>query len=101
MIAANRRSDGAATDYEIAWVAMALRNLDGHGRCLDPDGSRASAVLDRCGPAGAAWVRGGACIPARFGEQASSSGHGATRYLPPIRADVVATSEDARHSEAK
>jgi len=67
MIAAYRRSDGAATDYEIAGVTMALRNLDGHGRCLNPDGSRASAVLDRCGPAGEAWVRGGACIPARFG----------------------------------
>ena len=47
MIAAYRRSDSAATDYEIAWVNVALRDLEGHRRCLGPDGSRASAVVDR------------------------------------------------------
>ena len=67
MIAAYRRSDGTATYYKIAWVTVALRDLEGHGRCLGPDGFRASAVVDRCGPAGAARVRGGARIPARFG----------------------------------
>jgi hypothetical protein len=67
MIAAYRRSDGAATCYKIAWVTVALRDRDGHGGCLGPDGFRASAVADRCGPAGAARVRGGARIPARFG----------------------------------
>jgi len=78
MIAAYRRSDGAATYYKIACVTVALRDLEGHGRCLGPDGFRASAVVDRCGPAGAARVRGGARIPARFGEQSSASGHGTT-----------------------
>jgi Domain of unknown function (DUF4192) len=34
MIAVYRRSDGAATDYEIALVTVALRDLDGHERCL-------------------------------------------------------------------
>jgi hypothetical protein len=67
MIAAYRRSEGALTDYEIVWVTVALWDLEGHGRCLGPGRSRASAVVDRCGPAGAAWVRGGARIPARFG----------------------------------
>jgi hypothetical protein len=73
MIAAYRRSDGAATEYKIAWVTVALRDLEGHGRCLGPDGFRASAVVDRCGPAGAAQVRG-ARIPARLGEQSLASG---------------------------
>jgi len=36
MIAAYRRSDGAATYYKIAWVTVALRDLEGHGRCLGP-----------------------------------------------------------------
>ena len=31
MIAAYRGNDGAATDYEIAWVTVALRDLEGHG----------------------------------------------------------------------
>jgi len=65
MIAAHRRSDRAATDYEIARVTVALRDLEGDGRCLGPD--PAPAVVDRCGPGGAAWVGGGARIPARFG----------------------------------
>jgi hypothetical protein len=82
MIAAYRRSDGAATDFKIAWVTVTLRDLEGHQRCLCPDGSRASAVVDRCGwqcgPAGAARVSGGARIPARFGEQSLASGHGVT-----------------------
>jgi len=60
MIAAYCRSDSAATDYEIARVTVALQDLEGDGRCLGPDGSRASAVVDRCGPAGAAWIGGGA-----------------------------------------
>ena len=87
MIAAYRRNDGAATYYKIAWVTVALRDLEGHGRCLGPDGFRSPAVVDRCGPAGTARVRGGACIPARFGEQSSASGHGAMRnsYINPAR----------------
>jgi hypothetical protein len=47
MIAANCRSDGAATYYKIAWVTVALRALEGHGRGLGPDGFRTSAVADR------------------------------------------------------
>ena len=31
MIAAYRGNDGGATDYEIAWVTVALRDLEGHG----------------------------------------------------------------------
>jgi hypothetical protein len=49
MTAAYRRSDGAATDFKIAWVTVTLRDFEGHRRCLGPDGSRASAVVDRCG----------------------------------------------------
>ena len=37
MIAAYRRSDGAATDFKIAWVTVTLRDLEGHQRCLCPD----------------------------------------------------------------
>jgi len=84
MIAAYRRSDGAATYYKIAWVTVALWDLEGHRRYLSPDGFRASAVVDRCGPAGGGpgtWRRP---HPARFGEQASASGHGARRNLPSI-----------------
>jgi len=68
MIAAYRRSASAATDYEIAWVTVALRDLEGDGRCIGPDGSRAGG----CGPmwsGSAAWIGGGARIPAPFGEQ--------------------------------
>ena len=56
MIAAYCRSDSAATDYEIARVTVALQDLEGDGRCLGPDGSRASAVVDRCGGAEAGYV---------------------------------------------
>ena len=76
MMAAYRRSDRAATDYEIARVTVALRDLEGDGRCPGPDGSRAGG----CGPmwsGGAAWMGGGARIPAPFGEQSSATGHGA------------------------
>jgi len=83
MIAANRRSDGAATYYKIAWVTVALRDLEGHGRCLGPDGFRASAVVDRCGPAGVARVRGGARIPARFGELLLVTGDDALSIIYP------------------
>jgi hypothetical protein len=47
MIAAYHRSDGAATDFKIAWLTVTLRDLEGHQRFLCPDGSRASAVVDR------------------------------------------------------
>ena len=65
MIAAYSRSDRAATDYEIARVTVALRIL----RVMDDVWVRnpAPAVVDRCRPGGAAWVGGGARIPARFG----------------------------------
>ena len=36
MIAAYHRSDGAATDFKIAWVTVTLRDLKGHQRCLCP-----------------------------------------------------------------
>jgi hypothetical protein len=56
MIVAYRRGDGAATNYEIAWVTVALAP-EGWGRCLGPDKSRA---------------------PCRLGDQSLASGHGAT-----------------------
>ena len=37
MIAAYHGSDGAATDFKIAWVTVTLRDLEGHQRCLCPD----------------------------------------------------------------
>jgi hypothetical protein len=84
MIAVYRRGYGATTDYEIAWMTVALRELrvkdaagsEGKGRCptLGPDGSRAPgrapAAVDRRGQAGAAWARGGARVPARLGDMA-------------------------------
>ena len=68
-----------ATYYKIAWVTVALRDLESHGRCLGPDGYRASAVVDRCGrraqpgyvaaPASllalAAWQSGNGAMQAR------------------------------------
>ena len=36
MIAAYRRSEGALIDYEIVWMTVALRDLEGHGRCSGP-----------------------------------------------------------------
>ena len=84
MIAAYHGSDGAATDFKLAWVTVTLRDLEGHQRCLCPDGSRASAVAGRCGwqcgPAGAARVSGGARVPARLA--AWQSGNGAVQARP-------------------
>jgi hypothetical protein len=102
MIAAYHRSDGAATDFKIAWVTVTLRDLEGHQRCRCPDGSRASAVVDRCGwqcgPAGAARVSGGARVPARLA--AWQSGNGAVQARPtrlrPV-ARVPRTSVDVRN----
>jgi len=37
MIAVYRRRYSATTDYEIAWVTVALRDLEGQGRCPGPD----------------------------------------------------------------
>ncbi len=53
-IASIGRGDGAATDYEIAWVTVVLRDLRVRAQRLGLDGSRAPAAADRCGPAGAA-----------------------------------------------
>jgi len=52
MIAAYRRSDGAATYYKIAWLTVALRDLEGHRRCLSPDG------FPRIGGCGPMWSGG-------------------------------------------
>jgi hypothetical protein len=40
------RGDGAATNYEIAWVTVALQHLRAGGRFLSPDRSRAPIVAD-------------------------------------------------------
>ena len=52
MIAAYRRSDGAATYYEIAWVTVARRDLEGHGRGLG------SGWIPRIGCCGPMWSGG-------------------------------------------
>jgi hypothetical protein len=46
MIVAYSRGDGAATNYEIAWVTVALQHLRAGGRFLDLDRSRAPMVAD-------------------------------------------------------
>ena len=73
MIVAYRRGDGAAVNYEIGWVTVALQHLR-VGRCLGPDKSRAVDPMVR---QAAARARGGARHPARLGEQSSALGHGA------------------------
>ena len=69
IVATDRRSDGAATNYEIVWLTTVLRDREGHGGCL----ARMDLVHRRL------WTdvvlraqsgyRADACIPARVGEQ--------------------------------
>ena len=67
MIVAYRCGDGAAINYEIGWVTIALQHL--RVGCL---GSGPMARL------ATARARGGARDPARLGEQSQTSGNGAT-----------------------
>ena len=46
MIVAYSRGDGAATNYEIAWVTVALQHLRAGDDSWDPDRSRAPMVAD-------------------------------------------------------
>ena len=65
-IVAYRRGDGAATNYEIAWVTVALQHL----RAKDDSRARTDPVQRRLytyGSAGATRARGGARVPARLG----------------------------------
>ncbi len=65
-IVAYRRGDGAATNYEIAWVTVALQHL----RAKDDSRARIDPVQRRpytYGSAGATRARGGARVPARLG----------------------------------
>jgi hypothetical protein len=55
MIAAYRRTDGAATDFKIAWVTGTLRDLVCHQRCL----SRWIPRIGGCGPMWLAMRSGG------------------------------------------
>jgi hypothetical protein len=41
----------AAADTRSPGFTVTLRDLEGGGRCLGPDGSRASEIADRCCPA--------------------------------------------------
>ena len=78
MIVAYSRGDAAATNYEIAWVTVALQHLRAGDDSWAPDRSRAPVVADlmvRRRDSGT-WPPG---IPARLGELSSASGHGATR----------------------
>jgi hypothetical protein len=78
MIVADSRGGGAATNYEIAPVTVALQHL----RAGDDFRARIDRVhrwLQTYGPAYAARARGDARVPVRLGEVSSASGHGATR----------------------
>ncbi len=85
MIAVYRRRYGATTHERLRdrLGDRGAAGSEGQGRCLDPDGSRASgcppAPVDRRGQAGAARARGGARVPARLGEQSLASGDSACR----------------------
>jgi hypothetical protein len=84
MIAAYHRSDGAATDFKIAWVTVTLRDLEGVNDVYVRMDTAHRRVVDRCGwqcgPAGAARVSGGARVPARLA--AWQSGNGAVQARP-------------------
>ena len=72
MIVAYSRSDGAVTNYEIAWVTVALRHLragDDSWIWIDP----VHRWLQTYGLAGAARARGRPGVPARLGELAARS----------------------------
>jgi hypothetical protein len=78
MIVAYSRGDGAATNYEIAWVAVALQHLragDDSWTRIDPV-HRWLQILRFGGRSSGTWRRP---RPARLGELSSASGHGATR----------------------
>ena len=82
MIVAYSRSDGAGTNYEIAWVTVALRHL----RAGDDSWVWIDLVhrwLQTYGLAGAARARGRPGVPARLGELPLASGHGAV-MRPPV-----------------
>jgi hypothetical protein len=82
MIVAYSRSDGAATNYEIAWVTVALRHL----RAGDDSWVWIDLVhrwLQTYGLAGAARARGRPGVLARVGELSLASGHGAV-MRPPV-----------------
>jgi len=76
MIVAYSRSDGAATNYEIAWVTVALRHLraeDDSWIWID----RVHRWLQTYGLAGAARARGRPGVPARLSELSLVAGQGA------------------------
>ena len=81
---AYRRGDGAATDYEIAWVTVTPQHL----RSGNDVWTRIDPVTDGCGPyslAAAARAHGGARVPGRLGEVLLDIGHGASCFIPSVR----------------
>jgi hypothetical protein len=68
MIVAYSRGDGAATNYEIAWVTAAPQHLRAGDASWDPDRSPCTDGCRPHGSAGAARVRGRSRVPARVGE---------------------------------
>jgi hypothetical protein len=103
MIVAYSRGDGAATNYEIAWVTVALQHL----RAGDDSWARIDPVhrwLQTYGPAGAARARGGAHVPARLRRLAvrepCASQHRAGRNATTFRlcsAKARETAKEAHH----
>jgi hypothetical protein len=82
-IVAYRRGDGAATNYEVAWVTVALQHL----RAKDHSRARIDPVQRRLytyGSAGATRARGGARVPARLSGVLLEVGDGACRPRPSV-----------------
>jgi hypothetical protein len=82
MIVAYSRGDGAVTNYEIAWVTVAL----GYLRAGDDSWARIDPVrrwLQTLWFGGATRARGRSRVPARVGELSLASGHGAV-MRPPV-----------------
>lgn len=78
MIVAPSRGDGAAANYEIAWVTVPLQHL----RAGDDSRVRIDPMhrwLQTLWSGDAARARGDACVPARLGEVLLAAGHGAIR----------------------
>ena len=83
MIVAYSRGDGAATNYEIAWVTVALQHLragDDSWVRIDPVHRWLQTLWSGGRSPGYVAAPG---VPARLGELSLASGHGAV-MRPPV-----------------